>query len=369
MNTPLVTVVMPSYNHARFVREAIDSVLAQQGVEFELLVEDDGSSDGSAAAIASVSHPRLHFTPRPRNEGACFTVNGMIARARGEFIALINSDDVWRGTDKLARQVDVLRQRPKVAACFGWAEYIDAAGRPIAGIGPYTASTFAHGNRSRARWLRKFFEVSNCICHPTMLARRSMYDELGGYDPRLRQLPDYDMWIRLLQRHEIHVIEEPLVRFRLLGDANASAAAGSNVPRSTNEQWIVLDKLLAGLGPAEMIDGFGDLLVNPQPADQRQAEVEKVLLFLRHGTVFVPVLRTIGLRRLFDMMGDPTYRALLADYGIDDHWLHQEMGSFSPFNPVAQSIQVVAQPAEPPPQMPPPAARGPFARYLSFLRR
>lgn len=131
MKKPTVSVIMATYNHADFVKQAIDSVLAQEGVDFEFLIADDGSADQTREVVASIKDKRIQFFPNEINRGACVVTNELIKRTCGEFIALINSDDYWTTPDKLAYQVQVLRENPNVGACFGRARFVDKDGRGI----------------------------------------------------------------------------------------------------------------------------------------------------------------------------------------------------------------------------------------------
>lgn len=362
MSDPLVSVIMPAYNHAPFVAQAMESVLAQQGVELELLVEDDGSTDGTPRAIQKVADPRVQSWTKAANEGAGATVNNLIRRAKGEFIALINSDDLWVGTDKLAMQVDVLRSRPEVAACFGHASFIGADGSGLRAEQMYSAEVFAQENRSRGAWLRRFFLAGNCLCHPTILIRRSVYETVGLFDNRLRQIPDLDMWIRVLKRHSIHVIPRELVRFRLREGANTSAPTAANTMRLMNEHLFVISPFFEGMDEATLEEGFGDLLLQRTALRSPQAvEIEKALLFFKGQGALQGVYRTIGLAKVHAFLGDAGYRAPLREYGIDDLWLQREMAAWSPF------VSFVEPGSSPPP---PGRARPiPLLRYLSFLRR
>jgi glycosyltransferase involved in cell wall biosynthesis len=366
MTAPLVSVILPSYNHAPYVAEAIASVLAQEGVAFELLVEDDGSTDGTADVIRKVRDPRVKFWPKARNEGACATHNNLVRRAKGEFVALINSDDMWATKDKLARQVQLMRERPDVAACFGRATFVGADGNPVPQEKLFYGSVFEQDNRSRGQWLRHFFVNSNCICHPSMLIRRAVYDEVGPYDNRLRQVPDFDMWIRVVKRHEIFIFPEPLVKFRLVEGANASAPTPANMNRILNEHYLVFRTFFDGVDRATLLDGFSDLLLNPEPREGAEVEVEKALLYFRVGGSMGPLMRTIGLTAVYEMLADADCRAVLADYDIDDKWLHAELGESTPFIRHAPAAQPAASS---PAQAAPPRKPGPLMRYLSFLRR
>ena len=99
---PKVTVIIPSYNHAKFIGEAIQSVLDQTFQDFEILIRDDGSKDNSIEIIKQFTDSRIKFAANPHNMGACYTANTMIDEANGEYIALLNSDDVWM-LDKLEK--------------------------------------------------------------------------------------------------------------------------------------------------------------------------------------------------------------------------------------------------------------------------
>lgn len=365
---PQVSVLMPSYNHALYVRQAIDSVLAQRGVDFEFLIEDDGSNDGSREVIAQVRDPRIHFVAREQNLGAAVTHNALLRRARGESIAVINSDDVWVGEDKLATQLQILQGRPEVGAVFGRAGYIDTAGEPLDKNEVFAGFIFDQDNRPRAQWLRRFFERGNCLCHPTVLARRSCYQALGEYDDRLRQIPDFDMWIRLAKRWEMHVIDRELVSFRIIGLDNASAGTPANLNRLANEEYFVLEHFFEGVDRDLLIAGFGDVMLNTDPRTAEELEVEKALLFFKTER---PTHWMIGLRKVHILLADALSQPVLANYGIDTKWLHQRMGMFSAFH-----FQQLATAQTAPTTAPPVAAdarrtfsRTPLLRYLSFLRR
>ena len=247
--TPRISVVVASYNHAAFIGECLASVLAQTFGDWELVVTDDGSIDGTVDAVRAfaAAHPvaRIDFVALPANRGACIALNHGIRRARGEFIAILNSDDVFL-PDKLGSQVAFLDAHPHVGAVFGWPQLIDERGQPFSDPAHKDTAIFRQPNRSRQEWLRHFFDRGNALCHPTVLIRRRCYDEVGLYDPRLAQVPDLDLWIRLAMKHEIHVLDEPLIRFRILdAQRNASAARPEVVIRDAWERRHVLDRFLA----------------------------------------------------------------------------------------------------------------------------
>ena len=220
---PRVSVFIPSYNHADYVGATIQSVLEQSFQDFEIVVTDDGSTDGTPDVIAAFDDPRIKLKRFPVNRGAAFATNDAIHRCSGDLLALLNSDDVFL-PHKLERQVAFLDANPHVGAVFGFPEFIDKDGLRLAPGRNFGGKVFEVENRSQVEWLRHFFLKGNCICHPTMMIRRECYDTVGVYDARFATLPDFHMWMRLLTRYQIHVLPEVLIGFRELPNAaNASA--------------------------------------------------------------------------------------------------------------------------------------------------
>ena len=244
MIKPRISVIMASYNHAKYVRKAIESVLAQSIQDFEIVVTDDASDDDTVAEIRTIADARISLAVLPENRGACTAMNASIARAHGEFIAVLNSDDIFL-PGKLSRQLRYLDENPGIAAVFTWPAFIGEEG------GPFVAADHKDGalrhvpNRARHEWLRHFFFNGNALCHPSVMIRRQCLDEIGPYNPALAQLPDLEMWIRLLRHHEIHLIEEPLTAFRIReNNRNASAARPEVLVRDQWEWRKVLEQYL-----------------------------------------------------------------------------------------------------------------------------
>lgn len=325
MKKPDISVVMSSYNHEKFVEEAIRSVLAQKNVDFEFLIADDGSSDNTAGIIQSIQDPRIRFIPRQKNIGACASVNELLQQAEGEFIAKINSDDRWVGDDKLSFQLNILRENPELAACFGHAGFIDAQGKGIPDEKRKNPNIFKQPNRSQGKWLRYFFDKQNCLCHPTILIRKSYYDTLGLYNNCYRQLPDYDFWVRLLKHAPIHISDRVMIEFRLLGDANASSGTSINVIRTMNEHRLIMENFFDDINPALLAEGFSDLMVHPEKMTPQHVEIEKALLYFTPNTNFAHIYLANGLRKMKSLLDNPEYQSILInDYGIDFYWFQEK---------------------------------------------
>jgi len=238
VTAPIVSICMASYNHAPFIRTAVESVLRQTFADWELVITDDGSTDGTLAALDGITDNRLRIEGFPENRSACVALNHCIRRARGRFIAVLNSDDAW-APDKLAKQLAVMDDQPQTAAVFTLAAMIDERGQPLPADHP-GQQTFNQPNRGRTEWLRRLIFNGNCLCHPSVLVRSEVYREVGLYDECMAQLPDLDMWIRICLRYGIWVIQEPLTFFRLLDrERNASGNRPEVRLRCTVENMLI----------------------------------------------------------------------------------------------------------------------------------
>jgi glycosyltransferase involved in cell wall biosynthesis len=219
---PKVSIVIASFNHENYVRECVQSALDQTFQDFEIIITDDGSPDGTVEVIKEFADPRIRLDTFMHNKGACTAINNCIPKAAGEYIAVLNSDDAWEPT-KLAKQVKYLDEHPEIGAVFTKVAFVDESSKPISYTDYKHFYVFEQGNRPRYDWLNHFFFKGNCLCHPSILIRKKCYNEVGLYDERMASLPDLDMWVRLCLKYEIYILDEKLVRFRIRTDeANAS---------------------------------------------------------------------------------------------------------------------------------------------------
>ena len=213
---PKVSVILSSYNHGSYIAEAIQSVLNQTFVDFELLIFDDGSSDNSRDVIRSFKDERIKLLLSEINRGPIVAAREALGEAAGEYIAVHHSDDVWEPT-KLAKQVEFLDKHHDYAACFTLVKFIDESGNVFEPEeGSFYRTVFQQTNRTRAEWLRQLFFYGNCLCHPSAMIRRQLYGQYGLMETDgLWQLPDYFMWVKILLNKPIYIIQDALTRFRL----------------------------------------------------------------------------------------------------------------------------------------------------------
>jgi glycosyltransferase involved in cell wall biosynthesis len=198
---PTVSVVIPAYNVAWCVRKAIDSVLAQEGCDFELIVVNDGSTDDTATVLAGYGRA-IRVLDQP-NGGMSSARNAGIRAARGEFVAFLDADDWWL-PGKLGRQVALMRQRPELGFCSCVARVEDMDGKLVnqwrcpKWEGPLVVYLFQGG-------------ASVPGSSSAVVARRDLVLAAGGFDESLRGAEDPDLWIRLAAMTSYACIDEPLV--------------------------------------------------------------------------------------------------------------------------------------------------------------
>lgn len=194
---PRVTVVIPTYNRRDLVREAIASVTAQSYTDFEVIVVDDGSDDGTAEVVQQFVGVQYVYQS---NRGVSAARNRGVALTRGELIAFLDSDDLWQ-PHKLAHQVTLFDQHRDVEICQTDEIWIRNGVR----VNPQRKHKKTGGDI-----FARSLEL--CLVSPSaVMLRRALFEGLGGFDETLPACEDYDLWLRLTARLPVHFIAMPLV--------------------------------------------------------------------------------------------------------------------------------------------------------------
>lgn len=309
MNKPIVSVIMSAYNHERFVATAMRSVMNQTLEEFEFLIADDGSEDSTADVIEkyakTLNDPRIRFTRNEKNRGAFVVLNELLDECRGDYIALINSDDLFE-PHKLERQLGHISADKNLAASFTWVKLIDECGQPFEDGRNSFSGLYDQRNRTRTQWLQHFFYKGNCLCHPTIMARRKKFNL--RFDTRLSKLPDLDMWVRLLMDENIEVLPERLTRFRVQADeSNLSGYRPDTLSLIQLELPVVLDHF-AHLSADDCEAVFG----------YTGSEAVRAYAACTAALDGPPAARAWGMRGLFALLGNEDARNELAALGFDE---------------------------------------------------
>jgi len=216
--SPRVTLGIATYERDTYLREAIVSCLDQTYRDLEVLVVLDGGRNPRVDAIVeSLDHPRLRVVRHETNLGVSEAYNTIVREGRGELIAMLGDDDVAE-PDRVARQVATFDAHPETGVVHGDALIIDAGGSVC---GSWRSPELAPGPL-----LRMLVRRHNYLIDPTRMVHRSVYDAVGGYDPRFRVSQDFHFWLRAAPRFRFrHAPGGPLIRFRRHGDNGSGPAA------------------------------------------------------------------------------------------------------------------------------------------------
>jgi glycosyltransferase involved in cell wall biosynthesis len=203
---PRVSVVIPTFNRAARIVEAVESIRAQSYRDFEIIVVDDGSTDETPRIVPD----RFGFDPRVRyarraNGGPAAARNDGIRQARGDLIAFLDSDDLW-DPEKLRIQVEQLDRNPEAGLSF--CDALTEGGRP--GAGTRFQSKRFRGDTS----MRGIVEWNFPMCTPSVVVRRTVLDAVGTFDESFACNEDWDLWIRIVARYPVVYVDRPLMTIR-----------------------------------------------------------------------------------------------------------------------------------------------------------
>lgn len=229
---PQVSVIIPTYNRGRVIKEAIDSVLAQDYTEFELIVVDDGSTDHTSDVLDS--YRNVIKVLSQKNRGVSAARNRGIAEASGKFIAFLDSDDLWL-PQKLSTQVEFFNKTPDALICQTEEVWIRNGLR----VNPKKRHKKPSG---------MIFKLSLelCLVSPSaVMIKRSLFDRVGEFDETLPACEDYDLWLRISSRFPIYLIDTPLIIKRGGHDDQLSSRAGLDKFRIKAIEKIIKSKLLS----------------------------------------------------------------------------------------------------------------------------
>jgi glycosyltransferase involved in cell wall biosynthesis len=206
-STPAVSVLLPVYNSGRFLAEAIESILVQTFRDFEFLIIDDGSTDGSAEIARRFAglDPRIRLVARA-NRGLVATLIELTGLARGGLLARMDADDIALPR-RFERQVAYLREHPEVVVAGSWVEWIDQEGDSL--------REFHVDEGHEAIDRLHMEEGTNSICHPAAMIRADAIRKVGGYRVEYTEAAeDYDLWLRLAEVGRVANMPEILLKYR-----------------------------------------------------------------------------------------------------------------------------------------------------------
>ena len=235
---PEITVLMPAYNAGPYLREAIESVLGQTFRDFEFLLIDDGSTDGSSEVVRGFNDPRIRLVRNETNQGVAATLNQGLALASGRYVARMDSDDISL-PHRLEVQVAFMKRNPQVVVAGSWARYV---GR-------------FEGHLERRPFgpacVNAYLLFDNPLIHPSiMLNREYLKKESLTFDPAFSRSEDYELWCRVGRTAALDNLPRVLLHFRV-HDRSVTRTATADMEVQTLE---ILRRQLALLGLAPSDD-------------------------------------------------------------------------------------------------------------------
>ncbi len=244
---PLVSIICLSYNHEKFVTQALDSVVNQTYKNIELLIADDCSPDNSGKVIQKwlQNHPEIHFTKNTVNLGNTKTFNSLFGRSKGEFIIDLAADDILK-PDCVANQIQGFRDHQDAGLVYGNMKLIDENDKDLGYYYPVNDQLSAINPPNSGDVYIDIINQKHKICSVTAMMKRTMLDELGGYDETLA-FEDLDIWIRGSRTYPFYFLDKILVTRRELKSSMGSIIFRKNDARTikmNNSSFKIIQKAM-----------------------------------------------------------------------------------------------------------------------------
>lgn len=283
MENPFVSVLIASYNHEKFAKEAVESVLNQTYKNFELIIINDCSTDNTKKVIQSIHDPRIKFYSNKTNLGFMKTRNLLLKKAKGELIAFHDTDDVWL-PEKLEKQINIMKNDPSISACFTAASIINEHGTIYTEQSECDAplDLYKQQKKSMSEIAKHFFYKGNFLSHSSVLIKKNIIDKLGDFDVRYLQLQDFDYWCRLVSQYNIYITSDILMYVRRAshGHTGLSSNTDTNSIRLINESINIIYNFVNNLSKERFIYLFNNELLHKIESDN-DLLAEKYLLLLK----------------------------------------------------------------------------------------
>lgn len=283
MNEPLVSVLLSTYNREDTIRETVKSVLSQTYRNFQFIIVDDGSTDCSCEIVESFNDSRIELVRLPQNRHICYALNVALEKVRGEYIARIDSDDLWV-PDKLYKQLTFMMQHPDYKITFTKCDVIDENGENVNDKEKDVFALFEMGNfTGQVDALRYFFYDLNCLAHPSVMMHVDVFKAVGFYNPCYVQSQDFDYWVRVAKKYPIYVMQERLLKYRRFseaytGDDNLSRVNDIHGIRYLNEVMNIRAHFFDDMSDELFVQTFRQDFKNPNASSAAELACEKAFL-------------------------------------------------------------------------------------------
>lgn len=313
--SPLVSVIMSAYNHEEYVEKAIESVLGQTYANIEFLVADDASSDHTAEKILQYENQisQIHLF----ESNNCGRGRELVSYATGKYIAIMCSDDYW-DSNKIEMQVAYMENHPECAACFTGVVSVNDEGEEVPG-------PFEMRNMSREEWMAVFYAEGNSLAHPSILARREIYKQhLFSAVTVFRQIPDFWMWVKMVQHYDIHIIEKELTYFRVHekgNNINTSTPNNTNFYRNMNEETYMWYNVFKNMENSYFVKAFANYMIDKSAVSDKKIMCEKLFILLKSR---IEYFKQAAIFYLYDIYQEEDIAGILEEYyGVTRNDIYQ----------------------------------------------
>lgn len=315
ISDPKISVILITYNHEKYIAEAINSILLQTYPDFQLIIVDDGSSDNTLKIIREYNDPRIIVVEQV-NSGPSIALNTGIGKSSGKFIALMSGDDVSL-PNRLMTQIEQIELQ-NADMLFALPQIIGPDSKIL--NNNISHVFFNHEFETTAELFRLLFYSGNFLCAPTCFSRRSAIEKVGQFKRGMIQLQDFDYWVRACKNDlVIKLNKNPVLQYRFLFGANLSGHRNTNRILAETK---ILYRSFFDHAPSKLLhDSFGEKISMDAAENDRKLEIDKSFLLLGHSTLDI---KAIGIERIImQLEDDETYKILTTERNLDMAWFFE----------------------------------------------
>ena len=313
--SPLVSVIIASYNHEKYIGEAIDSIMGQSYSNFELIISDDGSTDDSQRIILErlqkyKNDPRIICLLEEENT-VFEVVEKAYSIAKGKYICAMGGDDKAYPT-KLEKQVCIMEdENNSYAACFTWVDCIGDNEKRINEL----SNLYNRENYPHADLFRNMLLFGNYLNAPSVMMRLDLYRKYGGISFNYRQTQDYRLWLKFLLNHNIYIIQEKLTYYRAVSGSLSDCSSDMGILiRASLEKEEILCEVMNMMDSSSIKLLFGEEVPVKSDLDVKCLSIKYLLDNCNGSTEII----SVALRLFYQWCDEPEFSSLLKEkYGID----------------------------------------------------
>lgn len=329
---PKVSVCMVSYNHEKFVGEAIESVLCQSYGNFEFLILEHASTDSSLKIIKKFNDKRIKLTIYDKNYHSTYAANKIVNTACGEYFSFICSDDSW-GKYKLEEQVKFLNNNDEYGLVFSRVNVVNVNSEKYGYFTPYDYYFNTQQNRSRFEWIRLLFDFQfNPFCSSSVMMRADIWKKYGPFDIRSRNMQDFLLWTKILMDKNIYILDKKLTNMRYFEDqTNVTGNTINHMLIVCNEALLSHENMFSSIDTVEKFK-----LIFPDSVQQYDMLYEDdIKFYLARIGVFAHRwdLKSYSMNMLYRLLGDEeVFERIKERYGFTHLDLYRISESVDVYN-------------------------------------